>query len=65
MANPNEWLNTSQVAALLGKTDRSVRLYAKSGKLAGQRFGPMWMFKRADVERFSPNPPGYPSHKSK
>ena len=45
-------INAMQAAALLGVTDRAVRLAIAGGKLPAQQVGRRWQIDRNDVERY-------------
>jgi hypothetical protein len=54
-------LDTSQAAALLKLSERQVREHAEAGRLRGTKINPrMWIFRRGDVEAFTPAPRGRP-----
>jgi excisionase family DNA binding protein len=54
-------LTTAQAAKLLRLSPRQVREHAEAGRLPAVKFGARaWMFRRADVEAFTPDPPGRP-----
>ena len=45
-------LTLKEVAAYLKLADRTVYLYAQTGKLPGIKFGSAWRFRRADIDRW-------------
>lgn len=44
------FLSTRQVAALLGLSERTIRLWAESGAIPARKLGRQWRFRTADVE---------------
>jgi excisionase family DNA binding protein len=46
------WLSAAEVAALVGMSSKTVRTWARAGRLPGVRFGGRdWKFRASDVER--------------
>ena len=48
----DEILTLKDVAAYLKLADRTVYLYAQTGKLPGIKIGSAWRFRRADLDRW-------------
>ena len=48
----DEILTLKEVAAYLKLAERTVYLYAQTGKLPGIKFGSAWRFRRADIDRW-------------
>lgn len=46
----DDWMELSEVAGLLGRTERQVLRYAKAGKVATRRDGRRQLYRRDDVE---------------
>lgn len=49
---PDEILTLKQVAAYLKLAERTVYLYAQTGKLPGIKIGSAWRFRRSDLDRW-------------
>lgn len=61
MGKPDDIVTTAEAATILGISPRQVRVYADRGSLPGRKLNPRtWVFVRADVERFRPEPRGAP-----
>lgn len=58
--SPDDLLTVAQVAALKGCSERTIRSAAEQGKLAGQRIGWAWLFRRGDIEDWTARPVGRP-----
>ncbi len=54
MMNAPEFLTATQAAAYLGVTRQRVHLLTKEGY--GQRVGSMWLFTRAELDRWQATP---------
>ncbi len=54
MMNGTEYLTATQAAAYLGVTRQRVHLLTKQGY--GQRVGSMWLFTRAELDRWQATP---------
>lgn len=62
--SPDDVLSTAEAAELLDLSTRQVREHAEAGRLKGQKLNPRtWVFRRADVEGFTPRPRGRPKDK--
>lgn len=59
-SNPDELLTTEEAARILGKSVQVVRQHARKGNLPGKMIGRDWVFRRGDVEAFTPAPRGRP-----
>lgn len=49
---PDEWLDSSTAAEILGINVRTLTKRAASGDLPAARIGRLWRFRRSDVEGF-------------
>ena len=47
---PDEILTLKEVAAYLKLAERTVYLYAQTGRLPGIKIGTAWRFRRADID---------------
>lgn len=55
---PDDLLTVQQAARELGITDSRVRQLLIDGELKGEKFGHIWMIRRADVDAYERRKPG-------
>jgi excisionase family DNA binding protein len=57
---PDELISTAEAARVLKLSVQQVRTHARNGNLPAQRVGRDWVFRRKDVNAFTPAPRGRP-----
>lgn len=50
----DQLLTINQVAEKLGKNAQVVRRWVRDGELPATKYGPIWMVRESDLERYGP-----------
>ncbi|MBE3560964.1 MAG: helix-turn-helix domain-containing protein [Ktedonobacteraceae bacterium] len=53
----SKWLTTAEAGKLVGRSARHIATLAKTGRIAGRRWGATWMINRDSLEDFFRAPP--------
>lgn len=58
MTQPGDYVTVSEAAETLGLTRQAILRRIQRGRLPAQKFGPVWMIRRADLDAWAPQAPG-------